>query len=90
MNKDNQSYSIKSNNGIIYIRFFVNPSYTLAREIVRKLQALGVSKKRLWDFSHVFFDWSTDDLKLFASTNVQIGINAKVALVAADELDLAY
>ena len=80
-------YTISHENGITKVKFFIQPTVDLAKQIIDEIVDKYPYDKRLWDISNIEFDFTLAEIKIIAEYGKLKFINpSKIALLAVDDL----
>jgi len=80
-------YIISHENGITKVKFLVQPSLDLAKQIIDEIVDKYPYDKRLWDISNVKFDFTLTEIQTIAEYGKLKFISpSKIAIFAVDDL----
>jgi len=80
-------YIIRHENGITKVTFLIQPTLDLAKQIIDEIVDKYPYDKRLWDISHIKFDFTLAEIQEIAEYGKLKFIKpSKIALFAVDDL----
>lgn len=82
-----KKYRIHITNGITIISFTAAPTFDDAKQVIDKLKKDNLYHLRLWDFSNILFNFSTEEIEQIANYGkLKFTEKNRIAMVAPQDL----